>query len=409
MKKKNTQGIGLNILNNRMMSQNWRPTLPSQMYPSLKKLVEECWDNNPEARPTFEGIVTRLGSEIALQVNTLPEPNVVEAVAGVEDGSSNAQARNHIVSSAFPSTILVGQSALVAENAELKMRIEELEAELGLTFNEWAHKHFLEVSQFFVPPPSRDEQEFLDRSLALLQDDPAAPFEPLKGTEKKYPSVKMYSRAGGNGSLLWGKCVGEIDAPLEIAVAWAWDFASLARKQTHKQDYGDLVRRTDATHVSRSQLIYAEYKIAPGINNRNFVTQQSWFKLDRGGESDAYALCFEPAPTTVTDVGFSSNSLRGTTTGVYFFERLAPNKTRMTTIQRATMGGHIPSAAVNTFILPSHLKLVVEMQKILNKNVAAKEKDAVCATGVDVGVSLFDEIMSLKNSFDAQVEEIGAK
>ena len=43
MKKKDTNGIGINILNNRMMNKNFRPQLPSQLYPGVRALIEECW------------------------------------------------------------------------------------------------------------------------------------------------------------------------------------------------------------------------------------------------------------------------------------------------------------------------------------------------------------------------------
>ena len=76
MKKKNTLGIGINVLNNRMMNRDFRPILPMQLYPSLKALIEQCWSDNPEERPTFDEIVTRLSGAIALEVNRMPEPDV---------------------------------------------------------------------------------------------------------------------------------------------------------------------------------------------------------------------------------------------------------------------------------------------------------------------------------------------
>ena len=37
--------------------ENFRPELPSNMLPSLRKLIVDCWASNPNARPDFEDIL----------------------------------------------------------------------------------------------------------------------------------------------------------------------------------------------------------------------------------------------------------------------------------------------------------------------------------------------------------------
>ena len=76
LKKKDLTGLGLTVLQNRLMNRNFRPALPKQLYPSLKKLIGECWDNTPANRPTFDDIVRRLGGEITIEVNQMREPDV---------------------------------------------------------------------------------------------------------------------------------------------------------------------------------------------------------------------------------------------------------------------------------------------------------------------------------------------
>ena len=92
MKKKNLNGIGINVLNNRMMNKNFRPLLPKQLYPSLKALIEECWDNKAANRPAFDDIVLRLGGVISLEVNRLPEPDV--SATGDEHGFAEDDPHN---------------------------------------------------------------------------------------------------------------------------------------------------------------------------------------------------------------------------------------------------------------------------------------------------------------------------
>ena len=60
------------------MQQGFRPVLPDCLYPSLKNLIDECWQDNADERPTFDGIVRRLGTEITAEINSKPEPAVWE-------------------------------------------------------------------------------------------------------------------------------------------------------------------------------------------------------------------------------------------------------------------------------------------------------------------------------------------
>jgi len=73
MKKKKAMGIGLAILNNRMLQRRWRPTLPTKLFKSLKKLICDCWQHDPELRPTFDEIVMRLNGPIRDEVTLKQE------------------------------------------------------------------------------------------------------------------------------------------------------------------------------------------------------------------------------------------------------------------------------------------------------------------------------------------------
>jgi len=77
MKKKKAMGIGLAILNNRMLQKRWRPTLPTKLFKSLKKLICDCWQHDPELRPTFDEIVMRLNGPIQEEVTLKQEHTFV--------------------------------------------------------------------------------------------------------------------------------------------------------------------------------------------------------------------------------------------------------------------------------------------------------------------------------------------
>jgi hypothetical protein len=43
-----------------------RPTLPTEINPGMRDLISQCWDRNPDVRPTFEEIVRRIQSTEAM-------------------------------------------------------------------------------------------------------------------------------------------------------------------------------------------------------------------------------------------------------------------------------------------------------------------------------------------------------
>ena len=68
-------GLGINILNHRMQNKGFRPSLHKSLYPSLRKLIEDCWQNTPADRPTFDEITKRFGGAITEEVNSMSEPD----------------------------------------------------------------------------------------------------------------------------------------------------------------------------------------------------------------------------------------------------------------------------------------------------------------------------------------------
>jgi serine/threonine protein kinase len=80
MKRKHLRGIGINILNNRVVNQGWRPLIPKPFrlsYPELTKLLKECWQGDPKLRPHFDDIVRRISGEIQDEVRHNVEPEIV--------------------------------------------------------------------------------------------------------------------------------------------------------------------------------------------------------------------------------------------------------------------------------------------------------------------------------------------
>ena len=48
--------------------QNFRPDIPNFVFPSLKSLITDCWNNDPNRRPSFEEIIVRLDADVHREV-----------------------------------------------------------------------------------------------------------------------------------------------------------------------------------------------------------------------------------------------------------------------------------------------------------------------------------------------------
>ena len=79
MRKKTLKGIGIHVLNNRLHNRGFRPKLPESLYPSLAKLITDCWSAKGDDRPSFTEIVKRLREDLTTEVMLGKEPNMVEA------------------------------------------------------------------------------------------------------------------------------------------------------------------------------------------------------------------------------------------------------------------------------------------------------------------------------------------
>ncbi|KAJ6907734.1 hypothetical protein NC651_018233 [Populus alba x Populus x berolinensis] len=71
---------------------SYRPTIPKHAHPKLAKLLEVCWQQNPNQRPNFSQI-RDIHQQIAKEETGIPPPtsafrlSVSSALAGVREGS----------------------------------------------------------------------------------------------------------------------------------------------------------------------------------------------------------------------------------------------------------------------------------------------------------------------------------
>jgi hypothetical protein len=78
--KGNRKGVGMAILNHRILNKDWRPAVPvvfRKSYPKLSKLVERCWQRDHTSRPDFAEIIGLLQGPINTEILAADEPKMV--------------------------------------------------------------------------------------------------------------------------------------------------------------------------------------------------------------------------------------------------------------------------------------------------------------------------------------------
>ena len=133
----------MNIMNNAIQVEGWRPKLPTMFYKTLKALISDCWEHEPDDRPDFDEILRRLNGEVREEVWMKPEPNFVcdenflkNSVDYEENGEEEAEEERLIMLKQSYTDLLtkLEQETPSNDNAEfiatLKERISRVEGEL---------------------------------------------------------------------------------------------------------------------------------------------------------------------------------------------------------------------------------------------------------------------------------------
>ena len=138
MKKKTFNGIGITVLNNRLHNRGFRPKLPKMLYPSLAKLITDCWSPKGADRPSFTEIIARLRGEITMEIMLQPEPVmrwVGDAEADNVDFVEVVDAPNHTMNNdemremidTLEDKVKLGEEKLEEEKKKFEVMAERLE------------------------------------------------------------------------------------------------------------------------------------------------------------------------------------------------------------------------------------------------------------------------------------------
>ena len=270
-----------------------------------------------------------------------------------------------------------------------------------------ARKYFVHTTMPKVPSPDAAELAKLDEDLAAFDNNT---FQRIEGSLLKFPTIHMFSGAGGSSDnkLVWGKGHGEVDECLEDVFAWVWLACSYERMQTHRSRHGDLLRETDASDKSRSQVMSIEQRTAPGFDNRWFETKLTWARRASG----ELVVSFEPT-TQGGATRFTPGAVAGKITGFFLFKQVAPRVTMFTIFQAADLGGLVPKWFAKALI-PTALTLILRVQekfrrtdRIIDKEIrdaiAARIRGAPIAEDTPLNdKGQYDDCSSLKKNFEAK-------
>jgi len=182
------------------------------------------------------------------------------------------------------------------------------------------------------------------------------PFVRIPGTLKKDTSVEMFHILSSEEAA-WGKGVGIIDTSAVNCLAWYYDFCSNERMTDHVKS-GDVLRVAHEIPNSHSMVTSGVKVLPKGVAyNRVFHFWLIWNKIPNYNGHVTYVLAF--APRELCDSVLlppppsfpnQDSTIVGKSSGVYIFEVLAPQVTRMTLIQQAELGGKIPLFLMNMLI-----------------------------------------------------------
>ena len=214
--------------------------------------------------------------------------------------------------------------------------------------DERARKYLVVEVMRSVPAPTSDELAMINKAMSFNVDD--STLQRIQGSLQMHPTVHMFigavDFAKTDKKSRWGKAYGEIDGALDDVFAWIWHTCSYERMLTHREKNGDgLIRKTDASDKSRSQVVAAEIKVGPAIANRRGETKWTWARTKPG----EVAVAFEP--TVQGGAGrFSNGAVEAKLNGLYLFQELAPHITTFTQVETLDFGSFIPSFLVDTLV-----------------------------------------------------------
>ena len=223
--------------------------------------------------------------------------------------------------------------------------------------DEEMRRYFLTVTMPNMPAPTEQELDAINKALTFSKDD--SQYRRILGSLKMSPTVHMFAGATEtSSSKVWGKGYGDVDKSYSEVFAWTWHTCSYESMEMHRKKHGNvLIRTTDISNTSRSQVVLAEQKTVRAAANRRYETKFTWART----VADTIAVAFEP--TTQGGAGlFTQGAVVGGIRGLYLFEKVAHDISRFTIVQSVDLGGSMPPWYVRTLV-PTAVSLIRRVQQ----------------------------------------------
>ena len=157
MKKKNIMGLGMGMLAKRVNERGWRPELPTALFSWLKKLIEACWDQDPEKRPDFDEIVERMNGVVRSEIELQREPVFTCDFGDPANNDKDYEARGAVVSG--------GEAGEGTNDDDKEEEIETLRAKLRRIEGEKKElEKELATTRKFAKQGEEDDQKVANRT-----------------------------------------------------------------------------------------------------------------------------------------------------------------------------------------------------------------------------------------------------
>ncbi len=220
-----------------------------------------------------------------------------------------------------------------------------------------------------APALTKNESSFVTRSLTFESPNQRRQWKRMARTILE--PVSYFQKVEEGDDSKWGKAFGKIDVSASRVFSWLWNAESNERVLAHVNSLGSAVlRKFIPVPNSHSMFCVFLIPLTGGIDDRLFAIWLTWHIADNGDIIIAFTEAAENKDhqdqhdllnKIIASDARASKAVRGSTTGLWRIESLAPNVCRVTYIVRAKMNGFIPRVLVNAS-LKSQLMILNELQ-----------------------------------------------
>ncbi|GMI62514.1 hypothetical protein ScalyP_jg5719 [Parmales sp. scaly parma] len=217
------------------------------------------------------------------------------------------------------------------------------------------HK-FVELIEESVEEYDDWELDFIDEKFTFITGEDNFNWERLPDKTSKNPKWKLHKKGD---PICYAKCEGVVACTPEHLLGWYWDVKSFQNRRKHIDQNGDdednFPNRLEGEFNNHHHIFNTCWKMPFPLAPRSFLHRGIWRRVTR----DRYVLCYkffeederiknELPDLLVSKLEIKKKAVRAEYQGVYLFERMSEDRTRMVYISKVDVKGRVPAMVVNS-------------------------------------------------------------